>query len=89
MTIPTYNIGDAVLTKRGTTGTVTYYSAPEDGEEHGELEIEIVTPGDDTICEAGELEHYAIYHPDSEWYDKCGGGKEPVVVGEASDGTDT
>lgn len=79
-TIPSYNIGDTIQTKHGTTGTVTYYSAPEAEEEHGELEIEIVTPGGDTIGEAGELEHYAIYHPDSEWYDKCGGGKEPVVV---------
>ena len=80
LSIPTYNIGDTVRTRHGTTGTVTYYSAPEDGEEHGELEIEITTPGSETIGEAGELEHYAIYHPDSEWYDKCGGGQEPVLL---------
>ena len=78
-TIPTYNIGDTVRTRHGTTGTVTYYAAPEGSEEHGMLEVEIITPGSETTGEAGDLEHYAIYHPESEWYHKCG-DKEPVML---------
>ena len=89
-TIPTYNIGDIIQTRgslAGLTGEVIYYEPPDDDlEDHGVVMLTVLTiePGsywsDDPPTEIGGEESMCIYHPDSEWYSKCGGGKEPVVI---------
>ncbi len=95
--IPTYNIGDIIQTRgslAGLTGRVIYYGPPDDDlEDHGVLCFIVLTvePGcywdQGSGTKVGTEESMCIYHPESEWYSKCGGGKEPVVIGEVSDGT--
>jgi len=61
------------------TGTVTYCIVPGGADEHGEVEIEVTAaPSGETCIEVGDLEHIAIYHPDSKWYREF---EPPVVVG--------
>lgn len=91
-TIPTYNIGDIIRTRgrlAGLTGRVIFYEPPDDDlEDHGVVMFTVLTiePGSywerDPPTEIEEEESVCIYHPESEWYHKCGGGKEPVVIGE-------
>jgi hypothetical protein len=94
-TIPTYNIGDIIQTRgslAGLTGRVIFYDPPDDDlEDHGGLCFIVLTvePGcywdQGSGTKVGTEEDMCIYHPDSEWYDKCGGGKEPVVITETDE----
>jgi len=73
-----YPVGSIIRTACGMTGTVTHCIVPGGAEEHGELEIAVTAvPSDETCVKVGDLEHIAIYHPDSKWYREF---KPPVRV---------
>jgi hypothetical protein len=94
-----YKEGDIIRTRgslAGLIGRVIFYEPPDDDlEDHGVVMFTVLTtePGSywerDPPTEIGEEEGMCIYHPESEWYHKCGGGNEPeVLVPEMMDPSD-